>query len=127
MPPAKIIRSVKIPAKKGKLESVRGERERQRRLLVERAIVASLLFFCFALVLAVWYTDRKVLDWPIRFFAGFAPSALQSSRDLGINCRMPKNRNTPYCQEHFAEVEESWQSMSRTQGGKVNAFTLHNN
>lgn len=103
----------------------RGEQERRRKQLLERIILASTVAFCFILIFSVWWTRGRVLDSSVRFLAKFAGVDAQSPREAAMNCRHPKNINTPYCIEHEAKVEESWRSMNRNQGGKTNAFSLH--
>ncbi len=102
-----------------------GEQERRRKALIERFILGATLTFCVLVISAVWYSEGKVLDGTTRFLAQFAGKDAQSPRDFAQNCRHPKNRNTPYCLERTAEIDASWQSMSKNQEGKANPFTLH--
>lgn len=106
-------------------EPFRGEKERRRKQLIERFILGATVAFCLAVVFAVWYSEGRVLEDPVRFLQTF--EVIPTSRDIAQNCRHPKNRNTPYCQERLAKIESDWQSMNRTQDGKVNPFTLHHN
>lgn len=123
-PPPKAFGARAAAKPKAPLEPFKGERERQRKAFVERMILGATLTFCFALIFAVWYSEGKVLENPTKFLAQFAGEDALASKDAALNCRHPKNRNTPYCQERTAALESDWKSMGRTQGGKVNPFGL---
>ena len=127
-PAAKEFRKQSKPSTQATTKSMspfRGERERRRKQIIDRLILGATLAFCMLVVFAVWYSEGKVLAAPTRFLAQFAGKDALASRNAAMNCANPKNRNTPYCQDRVSETEGQWNSLSRSQDGKMNAFTLH--
>lgn len=100
------------------------ERVRWQRKLSERlAIIAVLLFFT-GVGVAAWLTEGRLFSSTMTALRSLEGSDGQGSENASVNCKHPKNKNTPYCQERTAEVEGRWQSMSRVQGGKAAPFKL---
>ena len=102
-----------------------GEKERWRKMMLDRLILAATFSFCGLMIFTVWYSQGRVLDKPIRFLSQFAGKDALAPRNAAQNCANPKNKNTPYCQEREGQVQADWQSMSRNQDGETNPFTLH--
>lgn len=80
--------------------------------------------FLLGVCVAAWLTDGQVFSTPISALRSLESKEGQSSSNASVNCRNPKNKNTPYCQDRAAEVEGQWQGISRIQGGKAAPFKL---
>lgn len=52
-------------------------------------------------------------------------SRSSSSYNRSLNCQNPQNKNTPYCQDKQAEVEQGWNAIARSRPSSPNQFTLH--
>jgi hypothetical protein len=109
---------------KNKTSVFRGEEIRRRHRFLERLAIGLTVAFCGVILFAIWYSDGRVLDSPIKFLQSFESKDAQAPRNYAQNCRDPRNKNLPYCQDKIAQTEAEWRSMSRTQGGKTNHFTL---
>lgn len=102
----------------------RAEALRKRRRMVERAALGATLAFLSGVGVLAWYTDGRVFDHPIQVLQAMGGSQYQQSRNAAVNCKDPRNKNTPYCQQRDARSAAEWAAMSRVQGGKVSPFSL---
>ena len=115
---AKPIRSSSVPS----LASM--ERLRWRRKLTERVAMAVVVIFLVGVGVAAWLTEGQVFSNTVTALRSLEGKDGQASANASVNCKHPKNKNTPYCQERSAQVEGQWQSISRIQGGKSAPFKL---
>ena len=100
------------------------ERLRWRRKLTERVAIAVVCLFLVGVGVAAWLTEGQVFSAPLTALRSLESKEGLASSNASVNCRHPKNKNTPYCQERAAEVEGQWQGISRIQGGKAAPFKL---
>ena len=101
------------------------EQTRRRRQLYERIALASTFVFIGAVCLIAWQTDGAIFQSPISALQSLGGSEYQQSRNALINCKDPRNTNTPYCQERIAKMNAKWTEMNKVHGGRVSPFTLH--
>jgi F0F1-type ATP synthase assembly protein I len=97
--------------------SVREKRKKQERITI--IIVAGVIS---TFVFLGWLTDGRIFTAPWEAVIQFeAPG--KASRIVAINCRIAKNKNTPYCLNRQAQTKREWNGIVR--GGSKQAFSLH--
>ena len=100
------------------------ERLRWRRKITERIALCLVSLFLVGVGVAAWMTEGQVFNAPLTALRSLESREGQGSSNASVNCRNPKNKNTPYCQDREAQVEGQWQGISRIQGGKAAPFKL---
>ena len=97
-------------------------RKRERRF--ERYTAIFLVLFSLGVLTSGLLTRGAVFTSTLELLSNLENPDSRPPKDPGLNCQNPKNRNTPYCQERFGDVDSSWRSVGRFQGGTAPAFSL---
>lgn len=89
----------------------------------ERIALGATLMFTLAVAFIGWYTDGAVFTSALDKIWEFeAPG--HASRDPGINCQLPANIHTPYCERRRADIKATWDGITRNDGGRQTVFSL---
>lgn len=74
--------------------------------------------FAFVALIGVGVVYADDLLWKIGIdIAG-------THRNRVVDCKKPRNKNSPYCQDNKGRQEANWRQITRF-GDSPNAFTLH--
>jgi hypothetical protein len=100
-------------------------KQRRQRVFLERTALGLALLFSLIVVGLSMYTDGRVMDTFVRALQSLESEDQRPSASAVLNCRHPRNRNTPYCQERLRDVESTWMHTVRTGSGVSYQYTLH--
>ena len=99
--------------------------KRRKREMRERATIYCTLFFGTVIIISLWLTEGRLIDGVAKALQSVEDSVMKTSTNPALNCRNPKNRNTPYCQKKYGKKKSEWSNMTILKDEDKNQFTLH--